>query len=121
MSHIAISRHRSVSSSLPILRVTSSTRATWPRALRPRSSPSGTIRPGDEVQVLSSGKRSRVRSVTTYDGDLNEAFAPMSVTVCLEDEIDISRGDMLAHAQAVPHASRNLEATLVWMHATPLE
>src|SRR6185369_18031774 len=55
---------------------------------------SGVIRRGDEVTVLPSGRTSRVSRIVTFDGDLEEAFAPMSVTVCLEDEVDISRGDM---------------------------
>ena len=57
---------------------------------------SGVVRRGDAVTVLPSGHTSRVKSIVTWDGELEEAFAPMSVTVCLEDEIDISRGDMLA-------------------------
>ena len=59
--------------------------------------------------------------IVTYDGDLAVAHAPMSVAVTLEDEIDISRGDMLVPPHAMPHASRRLEATVVWMHAEPLE
>jgi sulfate adenylyltransferase large subunit len=81
---------------------------------------SGVIRKGDEVTVLPSGRTSRVKSLVTGDGDLEEAFAPMSVTVCLEDEIDISRGDMLAHPHNVPHTSRRFEATVVWMNEKPL-
>src|SRR3989440_5853381 len=57
---------------------------------------SGVIHRGDPVTVLPSGRTSRVKSIVTWEGDLEEAFAPMSVTVCLEDEIDVSRGDMLA-------------------------
>ena len=59
---------------------------------------SGTVRPGDEVCALPSGRRSRIKTITTFDGDLDAAFAPMSVTLTLEDELDLSRGDMLAHA-----------------------
>ena len=61
-----------------------------------------------------------VKSIVTFDGDLEEAFAPMSVTVCLEDEIDISRGDMLVPPSRMPHVSRRFEATVVWMHTEPL-
>src|SRR5579871_2276535 len=61
--------------------------------------PSGVIRRGDGITVLPSGRTSRVKSIVTWDGELEEAFAPMSVTVCLEDEIDISRGDMLVHTE----------------------
>jgi sulfate adenylyltransferase large subunit len=82
---------------------------------------SGYIRPGDPILVLPSGRTSRVKSISTYDGDLAKAFPPMSVTVCLEDEIDISRGDMLVHPDNLPFADRHLEATLVWMNEKPLE
>jgi len=82
---------------------------------------SGTIRPGDHVMALPSGRTSVVKSVVTYDGDLEEAVAPLSVTVCLEDEIDVSRGDMLVHPSALPHMSRHFEAMLVWMNGQPLE
>jgi sulfate adenylyltransferase large subunit len=82
---------------------------------------SGVIRRGDAVTVLPSGRTSRVKSIVTYDGDLEEAFAPMSVTVCLEDEIDISRGDMLVHTANPPHMGRRFEATVVWMNQKPLE
>jgi len=82
---------------------------------------SGVIRRGDTVAVLPSGRASRVKSIVTWDGELEEAFAPMSVTVCLEDEIDISRGDMLVHPDNQPHAGRRFEATVVWMNARPLQ
>jgi sulfate adenylyltransferase large subunit len=82
---------------------------------------SGVIRKGDAVMVLPSGRTSRVKSIVTLDGDVDEAFPPMSVTVCLEDEIDISRGDMLVTAARMPHVSRRFEAMVVWMHQTPLQ
>ena len=82
---------------------------------------SGVIRKGDEVLALPSMKRSRVRSIVTFDGDRDNAFAPMSVTVTLEDEIDISRGDMLVHPNNVPRVDSNLEAMLVWMSEKPLD
>jgi sulfate adenylyltransferase large subunit len=81
---------------------------------------SGTIRPGDTVMVLPSGRSTRVKSIPSYDGDQPEAFAPMSVTVCLEDELDISRGDMLVHPQHLPRTSRRFEAKVVWMSEQPL-
>jgi sulfate adenylyltransferase large subunit len=81
---------------------------------------SGVIRKGDEVSVLPSGRTSRVKSIVTWDGELEEAFAPMSVTVCLEDEVDISRGDMLVHAHNPPYSARRFEATVVWMNEKPL-
>ena len=55
--------------------------------------------------ALPSGKRSKVKSIVTYDGELEEAFPPMAVTVTLEDEIDVSRGDMLVHPGELPHVS----------------
>jgi sulfate adenylyltransferase large subunit len=81
---------------------------------------SGTLAPGDSVMVLPSGRTSRVKSVPSFDGDLDQAFAPMSITVCLEDEIDISRGDMLVSPSEMPHVSRRFEAMLVWMHVDPM-
>jgi len=80
----------------------------------------GVVRPGDAVAVLPSGRTSRVKSVVTWDGELGEAHALMSVTICLEDEIDISRGDMLVPAAHRPHVSNRLEARMVWMSETPL-
>jgi len=82
---------------------------------------SGTIRVGDELVALPSGKRSKVSRIVTFDGDLQEAFAPLSVTVALEDEIDISRGDLLASASQLPEVAQNLKASLVWMSETPLD
>jgi sulfate adenylyltransferase large subunit len=82
---------------------------------------SGTIHPGDEVMALPSGRTSRVRSITTYDGDLPVAFPPMSITLTLEDELDISRGDMLVHPENAPQTSRQLTADLVWMTDRPLD
>ena len=82
---------------------------------------SGTIRPGDAVMSLPSGQTTRVKSISTYDGDLPRAFPPMSVTVCLEDEVDVSRGDMLVPPEHPPHAARRFEAMLVWMNQKPLE
>jgi sulfate adenylyltransferase large subunit len=80
----------------------------------------GTIRRGDPVTVLPSGRTSRVRSIVAWEGDLEEAFAPMSVTICLEDEVDVSRGDMLVPAERTPDSARVIEATLVWMNEKPL-
>lgn len=80
---------------------------------------SGVVHPGDVVTALPSGRQSRVESITTFDGELSEAFAPMSVTLTLADEIDLSRGDMLVR-QDIPHVGKRFEATVVWMHAPPL-
>lgn len=76
---------------------------------------SGIVRKGDEVVALPSGKRSRVKSIVTYDGEIEQAFPPMSVTLTLEDEIDVSRGDMLVHPGNLPMTGRHFEAMLVWM------
>jgi hypothetical protein len=82
---------------------------------------SGMIRPGDEVLALPSGRKTRLRSIVSYDGNLPEAFAPMSVTVQLEDEIDLSRGDMLVSPENGPRLSKRFQAMVVWLHGTPLE
>jgi len=73
---------------------------------------SGTIRPGDDVVALPSGRKTRVRSIVSYDGDLPEAFAPMSVTLRLEDEIDLSRGDMLVSPEHSPRISKRFHASV---------
>ena len=76
---------------------------------------SGVVRKGDPVVALPSGKTSRVKSIVTYDGELNYAFPPQCVTLTLEDEIDVSRGEMLVHPDNLPLVGRNFEAMLVWM------
>ncbi|MBT0651999.1 sulfate adenylyltransferase subunit CysN [Geomobilimonas luticola] len=81
----------------------------------------GTIRPGDELRVAASGRTSRVSRIVTMDGDLPEATAGQAVTLTLEDEIDISRGDMLTAPDAPPTHARHPEAHLVWMHDEPLQ
>ena len=81
---------------------------------------SGIVRPGDAVTVLPSGKSSRVKSIVTFDGELQEAFPPMSITLTLEDEIDISRGDIIVHSNNIPKATNRFDATLVWMDEQPL-
>jgi sulfate adenylyltransferase large subunit len=81
---------------------------------------SGTIHPGDEILALPSGRRTRVRSITTWDGDLERARAPQSVVLTLEDEVDLSRGDMIASIAEPPRETKRLETTVVWMHARPL-
>ena len=81
---------------------------------------SGIVRPGDEVMVLPSRKTSRVHSIVTFDGELEEAFAPQSVTLTLEDEIDVSRGDMMVHPGNVPRVDSRFDAMVVWMDEEPL-
>ena len=82
---------------------------------------SGVIRPGDPVISLPSERKSRVKSIVTFDGDAPEAFPPMSVTVTLEDEIDLSRGDMLVSPAHPPRVSRHFDAMVVWFNAEPAE
>jgi sulfate adenylyltransferase large subunit len=81
---------------------------------------SGSVRRGDPVLLLPSGKTSRVASISAFDGDLESARAPQSITLTLEDERDISRGEMIVHPSAVPRVSRYIEANLVWMTEEPL-
>lgn len=76
---------------------------------------SGVIRRGDTVMALPSGKTSKVKSIVTYDGELEYAFPPQCVTLTLEDEIDVSRGEMLVHPENLPCVDRNFEAMMVWM------
>jgi sulfate adenylyltransferase large subunit len=79
----------------------------------------GSVRPGDPVVVLPSGRKSRVKSITTFDGDLASAGAPLSIALTLDDELDISRGDLVAAAGAPPVVTDRFEASLVWMDAQP--
>ncbi len=81
---------------------------------------SGILRRGAEVVALPSGRRSRVRAIHTFDGELDEAFPPQSVTVTLEDELDLSRGAMLVAPGNVPHLEHSFEAMLVWMAEEPM-
>jgi bifunctional enzyme CysN/CysC len=81
---------------------------------------SGIIRKGDEIVTLPSRKKSRIKSIVTFDGQLDEAFAPQSVTLTLEDEIDSSRGDMIVRAGNLPRVDQKFEAMLVWMDETAL-
>lgn len=78
---------------------------------------SGIIRPGEEIMVLPSRQTSKVKDIVTFDGNLDEAFAPLSVTLTLEDEIDASRGDMIVRPGNLPRSRDHIEAMLVWMDA----
>ncbi|KZX87046.1 adenylyl-sulfate kinase [Erythrobacter sp. HI0037] len=80
----------------------------------------GAVEPGDELRSLPSGKTSKVKSIVTMDGELDRAVAGQSVTITLEDEIDCSRGDVLATADAPPEVADQFESTLVWMDDEPL-
>ncbi len=81
----------------------------------------GVWRAGDEVVVLPSGRRTRVAAVETFDGPLEAAIAPQSVTILLEDDVDVARGDMLADPERPPIVARELTAELCWMSERPLE
>ncbi|MEA2243738.1 MAG: bifunctional enzyme CysN/CysC [Solirubrobacteraceae bacterium] len=80
----------------------------------------GILRPGDEVLVLPSRTRTRIARIDTFDGPVQEAFAPMSVTVLLEDDVDVSRGDLICHPDDAPELARDVEATVCWMADAPL-
>jgi len=81
---------------------------------------SGVVRPGDEVLILPSGRASRVKAILTRDGPLDYAFPPQAVTLCLSDEVDVSRGDLLVHPRNLPHLERAAESLLIWMSDAPL-
>jgi sulfate adenylyltransferase large subunit len=82
---------------------------------------SGILKPGDTVTALPSGKESKVKALVTYDGDLDHAVPGEAITVTLEDEIDVSRGDMLVHSNHhQPHVSSQFKAMVVWMTEQPL-
>jgi sulfate adenylyltransferase large subunit len=98
------------------------------RVLRPHHSfrgfagqiASGTIRKGDRITVLPSGRSAEVERIVTFDGDLEEAYAPLSVTLVLNRELDVSRGDLIASADSTPSVTRHIGASLVWMDQRPL-
>jgi bifunctional enzyme CysN/CysC len=81
---------------------------------------SGSVRPGDEVVVLPSGRRTTVEGVDTFEGPVEEAQSPQSVTIRLAEDLDVSRGAMIAQAENPPRPTRQLEATVCWMAETPL-
>ncbi|WP_349829382.1 sulfate adenylyltransferase subunit CysN [Brevibacterium litoralis] len=76
---------------------------------------SGILKPGDDIMALPSGFTTKIKAIDTADGEIDEAFPPMSVTVRLEDEIDISRGDMLCRPQNAPTPTQNIDALICWM------
>jgi sulfate adenylyltransferase large subunit len=82
---------------------------------------SGVVHPGDPIVALPSGRKTTVRSIVTYDGELSRASSPMSVTLQLDEEIDLSRGDMLVSPGHLPTVSRKFQARVVWLHGTALE
>jgi sulfate adenylyltransferase subunit 1 len=116
--------------SVPAARETRSAPFRFPvqRVIRPNHSyrgfagqiASGTVKPGDTITVLPSGRSSKVERIVTFDGDLAEAHAPLSVTLVLNHELDISRGDLIASANSTPSVTRHIGASLVWMDQQPL-
>ncbi|MBX7093515.1 MAG: sulfate adenylyltransferase subunit CysN [Flavobacteriales bacterium] len=82
---------------------------------------SGVIRKGDEIMVLPSGFTSKIKSIVTMEKEIEEAFAPMSVTLTLEDEIDISRGDMIVRKNNVPEQTQDVEAMVCWLNDKPMQ
>jgi len=81
---------------------------------------SGALRKGDEVTVLPSGRTTKIAAIDTFDGELEEAMAPMSLTLRLEDELDVSRGETICGPQEAPTVARELEADVCWMAERPL-
>jgi sulfate adenylyltransferase subunit 1 len=81
----------------------------------------GEVSVGDEITVLPSGRTSKVKEIVTYDGKLQTAYAPQSITITLTDEIDISRGDMFVKADYLPTVAKEFEAMLCWLSETPLD
>ena len=82
---------------------------------------SGALRQGDEVTVLPGGQRTRIAAIDTYEGELEEAVAPMSVAVRLQDELDVSRGELICHPEQEPLVARELTADVCWMAQKPLQ
>ncbi|WGX97735.1 sulfate adenylyltransferase subunit 1 [Nocardioides sp. L-11A] len=81
----------------------------------------GVLKPGDEVVVLPSGMTSKIAKIDLFDTEITEAFPPMSVTVHLEDDVDVSRGDMIARVKNAPSPSQDIDAMICWMTTTPLQ
>src|SRR5476651_1079063 len=82
---------------------------------------SGIVRKGQQVAVLPGGIKTTIKDIWTYDGSLDEAFCPQSVTICLEHDIDISRGDMIVGLESLPGMESELQARVCWMHSRPLQ
>ena len=81
----------------------------------------GVLKPGDEVVVLPSGMTSRIAGIDLFDQEVEEAFPPMSVTVRLDDDVDVSRGDMIARVKNAPQPSQDIDAMVCWMSTSPLK
>lgn len=80
---------------------------------------SGVFRPEDEITVLPSGFTSKIKTIDTLDGEVAEAFAPMSVSITLQDDIDVSRGDMIVRSNNMPEPSQDIDVMLCWLHNNP--
>jgi sulfate adenylyltransferase subunit 1 (EFTu-like GTPase family) len=78
------------------------------------------LRPGDEVVLLPAGLPTRIKTIETYEGTLAEAFPPQSVTLTLDDDLDVSRGDMICPVDQPPTVGQRFDAMLCWLTATPL-
>jgi len=81
----------------------------------------GEITVGDEITILPAGRSTRVKEIVTYNGNLQHAYAPQSITLTLTDEIDVSRGDMFVKSDAIPQVSKEFEAMLCWLSEAPLD
>jgi bifunctional enzyme CysN/CysC/sulfate adenylyltransferase subunit 1 len=81
----------------------------------------GVLKPGDDVLVLPSGMTSKVQAIDLFDKEVDEAFPPMSVTIRLEDDVDVSRGDMICRPQNAPSPSQDIDAMVCWMSTNPLQ
>jgi sulfate adenylyltransferase subunit 1 len=81
----------------------------------------GVFKRGDKVTVLPSGFKSTIKSIDTFNGEISEAFAPMSISMCLEDDIDISRGDMIVRENNQPNTAQDIELMVCWMDEKPLQ
>ncbi|MFT6849641.1 MAG: sulfate adenylyltransferase subunit 1, partial [Sphingobacteriales bacterium] len=79
----------------------------------------GVFKPGDEVMVLPSGFTSHIKSIDTFDGPIKEAFSPMSVTLTLTDDIDVSRGDMIVRVNNQPKVGQDIDVMMCWLHPKP--
>jgi sulfate adenylyltransferase subunit 1 len=79
----------------------------------------GIFRPGDEITVLPSGLTSKIKSINTFEGEIAEAFSPMSVSISLEDDVDVSRGDMIVKSDNLPEVGQDLDVLLCWMATKP--
>jgi len=80
----------------------------------------GVFKPGDEVTILPSGFNSKIKAIDSYDGELEEAYPPMSVTITLEDDIDVSRGDMIVKPNNQPEVDQDVDMMISWMGTKPL-